>query len=107
MQKTILAPDGNVYTKTTKTFMDISDLYAYLGLTDYEIDHIADLAWRNNSYGDATYTLVKSVYALDQMLDAYENYHRNHIANKSMTAEDFRSKFWQLVEKDDYINLEY
>jgi hypothetical protein len=107
MQKTILAPDGNVYTKTTKTFMDISDLYAYLGLTDDEIDFFGDNAWTEVSYGDAPFTLITSEYALDRMVDAYEDYHNTVIVNKSMTAEDFRNKFWQLVEKDDYINLEY
>ena len=91
----------------TVTLVNISDVYDHLGLTDYEIDHIANLAWRSNSYGDATYTLVGNVYALDRMLYEYEDYHKNVIANKSMTRDDFANKFWEIVDDADYINLEF
>ena len=98
----------NVMSKTTTvTLVDISDVYDHLGLTDYEVEHIADVAWSNVSYGDAQYTLVGNVFALDQMLEAYEHYHKNVIANKSMTRDDFANKFWEIVGEADYINLEF
>jgi hypothetical protein len=99
--------ENKVSKTVTVTLVNISDVYDHLGLTDYEIDHIANLAWRNNSYGDATYTLVGNVYALDRMLYEYEDYHKNVIANKSMTREDFANKFWEIVDEADYINLEF
>jgi len=37
----------------------------------------------------------------------YEDYHKNVIANKSMTREDFAKKFWEIVDDADYINLEF
>jgi hypothetical protein len=77
-----------------------------MGLTDDEVDFIADNAWNNVSFGDATYTLVGNVYALDQMLDAYEDYHLSPLVNKSMTRDEFANKFWEIVGEADYINLE-
>ena len=99
--------ENKVSKTVTVTLVNISDVYDHLGLTDYEIDHIADSAWTDVSFGDANYTLVGNVYALDQMLDAYEHYHKNVIANKSMTRDDFANKFWEIVGEADYINLEF
>ena len=79
MSKAIRTPSGNI-NKYTVTLVNVADIYDHLGLTDDEVDHIADVAWRNVSYGDSNFTLVGNVYALDQMLDAYEHYHKNTIA---------------------------
>ena len=106
VSKTIRTPSGNI-NKYTVTLVNVADIYDHLGLTDDEVDHIATVAWRDVSYGDACYTLVGNVYALDQMLNAYEDYHRNVIANKSMTRDDFANKFWEIVDDADYINLEF
>ena len=98
----------NKVSKTmTVTLVNISDVYDHLGLTDYEVEWIADTAWSNVSYGDSNFTLVGNVFALDQMLEAYEHYHKNTIANKSMTRDDFANKFWEIVGEADYINLEF
>ena len=91
----------------TVSLVNISDVYDHLGLTDYEVEWIADTAWSNVSYGDSNFTLVGNVFALDQMLEAYEHYHKNTIANKSMTRDDFANKFWEIVDDADYINLEF
>jgi hypothetical protein len=99
--------ENKVSKTVTVTLVNISDVYDHLGLTDYEVEHIADVAWSNVSYGDAQYTLVGNVFALDQMLEAYEHYHKNVIANKSMTRDDFANKFWEIVGEADYINLEF
>lgn len=92
--------------KTTVTFVNISDVYDHLGLTDDEITFIVNNAWRGVTYGDAHYTLIENVFALHYMVQAYEDYHLEVIANKSMTRDDFRRKFWEVVDSDDYINLE-
>ena len=91
---------------TTVTLVNISDIYTHLKLTDQEVEWIDGMAWNNVSYGDANYTLIGNVFALDCMLEAYEDYHRNVIANKSMTRDDFANKFWEIVDDADYINLE-
>ena len=93
--------------KTTVTFVSISDIYDQLELTNQEVEWIADKAWSGVSFGDANYTLIGNVFALDCMLDAYEDYHRNVIANKSMTRDDFANKFWEIVDAADYIDLEF
>lgn len=91
---------------TTATFVHLSDVYDYLELTNQEVEWIADKAWSGVSF-DAAYTLIGNVFALDCMLEAYEDYHKNVIANKSMTREDFAKKFWEIVDDADYINLEF
>ena len=91
---------------TTATFIHLSDVCDYLELTNAEVEWIADKAWSNVSFGDAAYTLIGNVFALDCMLDAYEDYHKHVIVNKSMTRDDFCNKFWEVVDSADYINLE-
>lgn len=93
--------------KTTVTFVSISDIYDQLELTNQEVEWIADRAWSNVSYGDSSYTLIGNVFALDCMLEAYEDYHNTVIANKSMTRDDFANKFWEIVDAADYIDLEF
>ena len=92
--------------KTTVTFVNLSDIYDHLELSHQEVEWIADRGFDCVSYGDAFATLIKNPYALDCMVEAYEDYHKNVIANKSMTYADFCQKFWEVVDSDDYINLE-
>ena len=92
--------------KTTVTFVNLSDIYDQLELTHQEVEWIADRGFDCVSYGDAFATLIGNRYALDCMVEAYEDYHKNVIANKSMTKQDFCDKFWEVVDSDDYINLE-
>ena len=92
--------------KTTVTCIDLSDIYTHLELADYEVEWIDNVAWSNVSYGDADFTLIGNLFALELLLDGYEDYHKNNIANKSMTREDFTNKFWEIVDDADYINLE-
>ena len=91
---------------TTVTFVNLSDIYDHMGLTDDEIDFLGDNAWCNVSFGDAYATLIGNARALYRMQDAYEDYHSNAIANKSMTLDDFANKFWEIVGEADYVNLE-
>jgi len=93
--------------KTSVTFVNLSDIYDHLGLTEDEIDYIADVALRNVSYGDATYTLIPNNFVLERMVDAYEDYHPSPLINKSMTRDDFMRKFWEVVDSKDFINVEF
>ena len=92
--------------KTTVTFVNLSDIYDHLELTHQEVEWIADKGFDCVSYGDSFATLIGNRYALDCMVEAYEDYHKNVIANKSMTRDDFCNKFWEVVDSADYINLE-
>ena len=91
----------------TVSLVNISDIYDHLELSNHEVEWIADKAWSNVSYGDSSYTLVGNAFALDCMVEAYEDYHTHVIANKSMTRDDFANKFWEIVDDADYINLEF
>jgi len=91
---------------TTVTFVNLSDIYDHLELTHQEVEWIADSGFDCVSYGDAFATLIGNRYALDCMVEAYEGYHKNVIANKSMTKQGFCDKFWEVVDSGDYINLE-
>lgn len=93
--------------KTTVTFVNLSDIYDHLELSHQEVEWIADTGFDCVSYGDAFATLIGNRYALDCMVEAYEHYHKNVIANKSMTRDDFCNKFWEAVDSADYINLEF
>lgn len=92
--------------KTTVTFVNLSDIYEHLQLTQEEVDWIGDMGFDCVSYGDAFATLIGNRYALDCMVEAYERYHNTIIANKSMTKDDFMRKFWEVVDSEDFINLE-
>jgi hypothetical protein len=92
--------------KTTVTFVDLSAIYDHLELTHQEVEWIADKGFDCVSFGDTYATLIGNRYALDCMVEAYEDYHRDVIANKSMTKDDFIRKYWEIVGSDDYINLE-
>jgi len=94
------------FIKTTVTFVNLSDIYDHLGLTNAEVEWISDSGFDCVSYGDAFATLIGNRYALDCMVEAYERYHKNVIANKSMTKQGFCDKFWEVVDSNDYINLE-
>ena len=93
-------------SKQTVTFIDISTIYDQLELSNEEVEWIADVGLKNVSYGDAMFTLIGNVFALDCLLEGYEDYHKNNIANKSMTRDDFANKFWEVVDDNDYVNLE-
>ena len=98
--------ENKVSKTVTVSLVNISDIYTHLKLTNQEVEWIDGMAWNNVSYGDAEYTLIGNVFALDCMLDGYEDYHKHVIANKSMTRDDFCDKFWEIVNDADYINLE-
>ena len=91
----------------TVSLVNISDIYDHLELTNQEVEWIADRGFDCVSFGDSSYTLIRNRYALDCMVEAYEDYHKNVIANKSMTKDDFISKYWEVVDNADYINLEF
>jgi len=107
--------------RTTVTFVDASELYHNLGLTDDMVRHVDQTGFSNVSFGDADMTLVGNVFALDciweglqdyyQMMDEAEDRRAANelswvIPEQLYTLETFAEKYWQLVGEADYINLE-
>ena len=90
----------------TVSFIDLSEVMERLGFEAYEREFIYNTAFNEISWGDASYTLIENNWTLDCIVDYYEAYHRENIANKSMTEQMLRDKFWQIVGEQDYINME-
>lgn len=83
---------------TTVSFVNVSKVYRHLDLTNDEIHRIEQDAFYGVSYGDAFATLVGNNFALSCILEGY--------GNGRLTKEEMSTKFWEVVGKDDYINLE-
>ena len=121
--KTYIMPDGNVYHKSTVTCVSFSSLTAYLGLADDEVDAVCDIGFSTVSWGDADYTLVNSDYALKCIINGLIAYYDElidkaggldfSIPERTLTTEqmgireeELRTKYWEIVERNDYIDLE-
>ena len=92
--------------RTTVTFVDVSELYHKLGLSDDVCRHVDQMGFHNVSYGDADMTLVGNVFALDCIWEGLEDYHELTEQENPWTLETFAAKYWELVDVADYINLE-
>jgi len=92
--------------RTTVTFVDVSELYHKLGLSDDACRHVDQVGFHNVSYGDADMTLVGNVFALDCILEGLEDYYEATGMVSPWTRDTFSNKYWELVDVADYINLE-
>jgi len=99
---------------TTVSFVNFGDIAAKLQLTEDERVAITDYGFDNVSWGDADYTLIDNNYAVECIVSgllAYydeSNYHAEDrsVPNRILTEEEVRTKFWEVVEQWDYVNLE-
>jgi len=93
--------------KKTLTVISIWDILDHIGLSDAEVEAISDYGLSGVSFGDATYTLIGNNFALHLIQDGIATYYDSEdVAGVHLTAEDIAEKFWQVVDEDDYINLE-
>jgi len=92
--------------QNTVTFVDVSELYHHLDLTDDAIRHVDQVGFSNVSYGDADITLVGNALALDCILEGLESYYEEAGMVSPWTRVTFCTKYWELVDVADYINLE-
>ena len=92
--------------RTTVTFVDVSELYHKLGLSDDVCRHVDQMGFHNVSFGDADITLVGNVFALDYILEGLEDYYELTGMVSPWTRDTFSNKYWELVDVADYINLE-
>jgi len=88
-------------TRTVVGFVNISDVLEHMGYSEDEQDQILDAGFSNVSWGDATYTLIGNNFALDCI-------HRGNVYLDTALAEDaVTMRYWEVVQQDDYINMEW
>lgn len=98
------------------SIVSLWDVFNHMGFTEAEMEAVRSYGFRNVTWGDAVYTLIGNNFALACIQDAMESYYDelNHLYYESSrnipahlyTREDIASMFWEVVGKDDYINLE-
>ena len=81
-------------------FVNISDVLEHMGYTEEEQEEILDAGFSNVTWGDAVYTLIGNNFAL-HCLHAGNMYLDTPLAEDAVTM-----RFWEVVGKDDYINME-
>jgi hypothetical protein len=82
------------------SFLDVSNVYAQLHLTDAQIQKVDEQGFQNVSYGDAFATLIGNRYAWECIQSAlFEDFTPEEM-------KQLREKYWNVVGVDDYINLE-
>ena len=102
---------------TTVSFVNFADIANHLQLTADELDAVYDYGFSNVSWGDATYTLIGNDYALRCIVNAlmthYDELNDNDgdipsrsIPDRILTEDEVCTKFWEMVEQWDYVNLE-
>ena len=92
--------------KTSVTFVDVSELYHLLDLTDDAIRHVDEVGFHYVNWSDPDLILVGSVFALNCILKGLEDYYETTGMVSPWTRDTFSNKYWQLVDVADYINLE-
>ena len=86
--------------RTVVGFVNISDVLEHMGYTEEEQEEILDAGFSNVTWGDAVYTLIGNNFAL-HCLHAGNMYLDTPLAEDAVTM-----RFWEVVGKDDYINME-
>lgn len=113
----VTLPNGYIASKYQYQCVDISEVYDYLELDNNAVDWIADSGFGCVSYGDAKATLIGNKFALscivNGMMSYYDWLNENEdsipsrlLPARIFTKDEIEKKFWELVDKDDYINLE-
>lgn len=116
MDKTILTPQGLIFRKRKITFMNLSDVYEHLGFTEDEEEAVADYGFSDVSFGPGSITLLGNNFALDCIVEGIKAYYEElnsqdpdspsrAIPAHLYTEREIRTKFWEVVEEGDYINV--
>lgn len=94
---------------TTVSFVNFTDIANHLQLTADELDAVYNYGFSNVSWGDATYTLIGNDYALRCIVNAlmthYDELNDDEL-DRILTEDEVCTKFWEMVEQWDYVNLE-
>lgn len=89
-------------SRTTASFVHIYDVLTHIGFSDNSIDEILAIIGNDVSWGDATYTLINNAFTLELIQEAALSRH----VEGDIPDETIAERFWEVVGKDDYINLE-
>lgn len=84
--------------RKTVSYINLNDVLNALGSTEKEREHITR-EFEDALYVDAEMTLINAEYALDIIVAGYAS--RDEVDEQTLCK-----KFWTIVAKDDYINLE-
>lgn len=85
--------------RKTVSYINFTDVLDMLNCSADEQQHIYD-SLTNVSFGDADMTLINAAHALNAIVCGCESAESLH------DEATLCKKFWTIVAKDDYINLE-
>ena len=80
--------------------LDAWDVLAHIGYSDKEICQVLEMGFSNVTWGDAVYTLVGNIFALDCIQRG------NMYLDTPKNAELVEMRYWEVVDEDVYLNLE-
>jgi len=86
--------------RTTCSFVHVWDVLAHIGYSQDEQTEILDIGFSNVSWGDAPYTLIGNNFCLDCIIIA------NMGLDEPLDPEVILTRFWEVVQPDDYVNME-
>lgn len=89
--------------RQTVSFVDISDVLQHIGIAPADFGIIFEAGFDEVSFGDAAHTLIGNYGALICIARGIEALD-NHKA--TMPLDEIETRFWEIVGKDDYVNLE-
>lgn len=89
----------------TISFVNIDDVLSHIGINQDDHPYIYDAGFGGVSFGDASYTMVGNKFALACITDGVESLQLDD-KYLDLTREMIEQRYWEIVGKDDYINLE-
>lgn len=93
--------------RKTVSYINLNDVLNALGSTEKEREQVTR-EFEDALFVDAEMTLINTEYALDIIVTGYTRAYYNHVYPAAVEFDDVPlcKKFWTIVAKDDYINLE-
>lgn len=97
------------------SFVNYTDVIDHIGFTEDEVEGIADYGFPTFFVGDSDVPLYDNERILNCILDGYAAYldelddnlgePSRNLPERIFTEQDIRDKFWDMVSKENYINM--
>ena len=110
---------SNTVPRLTINAVSLWDILDFMELRDEEVQAISDFGLSNVSFGDSMFTLIGNNFALDCIVTGLEAYYdelqmdadeygqpSRSLPARIYTRKDITEMFWQVVNEDDYVDLE-
>jgi len=110
---------SNTVPRLTINAVSLWDILDYMELREEEVQAISDFGLSNVSFGDSMFTLIGNNFALDCIVNGLEAYYdelqmdadeygqpSRSLPARIYTRKDITEMFWQVVNEDDYVDLE-